>query len=247
EYSGRDYSHRKQWIIDRLTLLSSVFAIDVCAYAVMSNHYHLHLYVDIEQTRDWDDLEVVRRWTTLHKLPEVVRRYLDADVSLAEQDAAQAIIRLWRQRLMDISSFMKEMNEYLSRRANAEDGCTGSFWEGRFKCQALLDEAAILTAMAYVDLNPIRAGIAATPETSEYTSVHQRIKVLHGKSSTGPALRRFHQSGVKRDSLPFLLEDYLHLVDWTGRAIRKNKRGAIDQTLPPMGNPPTNNRRHKWS
>jgi REP element-mobilizing transposase RayT len=234
EYSGKDFSHRKQWIIDRMSTLTAVFAIDICAYAVMSNHYHLDLFVDIQRAKGFDDREVVRRWTQIHKLPELVCRYLETDVSLAEQDAAKSIIDTWRKRLMDVSSFMKEMNEHLARRANAEDRCTGRFWEGRFRCQALLDDAAILTAMAYVDLNPIRAGIAATPEESEYTSIHQRIQSMQGQPIEGPHLRCFHQSGNKRESIPFSFNEYVQLVDWTGRAIRSDKRGAIDSSLPPI-------------
>jgi hypothetical protein len=234
EYSGKDYSHRKQWIVDRLTDLVSVFSIEVCSYAVMSNHYHLDVFVDVHRAQGWSEQDVVNRWTTIHKMPELVRRYLKEVVSLAEQDAAKVIIETWRQRLMNISAFMKEMNEHLARRANAEDQCTGRFWEGRFKCQAQLDEAAILTAMAYVDLNPIRAGIASTPEDSEFTSIYQRIQSMQGKSTNGPRLRHFHETGNQRDCIPFLFNEYLQLVDWTGRSIRGDKQGAIDNTLPPI-------------
>jgi len=73
------------------------------------------------------------------------------------------------------------LNEYISKRANIEDNCTGHFWESRFKSQALLDERALLTCMAYVDLNPIRACMAKTPETSEYTSIQERIKIKKSK------------------------------------------------------------------
>jgi REP element-mobilizing transposase RayT len=234
EYSGKDYSHRKQWIIDRMTALVEVFAIEICSYAVMSNHYHLDLFVDIKRAKEWSEQEVARRWTAIHKMPPLVHRYLKEDVSLAEQDAAKLIIATWRNRLMSISSFMKEMNEHLARRANEEDQCTGRFWEGRFQCQALLDEAAILTGMAYVDLNPIRADIASTPENSEFTSIYQRIQSTQGKSPEGPRLRHFHETGNKRDSIPFSYHDYLQLVDWTGRSIRGDKRGAIDNSLPPI-------------
>jgi len=70
---------------------------------------------------------------------------------------------------------MKVLNENVAKRANQEDECTGHFWESRFKSQALLDEA-VLSCMTYIDLNPIRAGMAKNPETSKHTSIQMRIK-----------------------------------------------------------------------
>jgi hypothetical protein len=141
---------------------------------------------------------------------------------------------------------MRCLNEHLARRANAEDHCTGRFWEGRFRSQALLDEAGLLTAMAYVDLNPIRAGIAAMPEDSDFTSIEARIKELaaardSGSGSTDASgslhvpLLKFRDGVTDNEpTIPFLFSDYLELVDWTGRTIRSDKRGAIDSRLPPI-------------
>jgi REP element-mobilizing transposase RayT len=231
KYSGKDYSHRKAWVIDRLRYLSHVFAMDVCAYAVMSNHYHTVLCVEEERAKKWSEQEVVKRWTKLFATKPLVQRYLNGEGGQAEHDEAKRIIKQWRRRLMDVSWFMRCLNEYLARRANQEDDCTGRFWEGRFKCQALLDEAGLLTAMAYVDLNPIRAGIASTPEDSEFTSIYERIRALRGIRPTGIRLRRFQS---KRETLPLTSSDYLQLVDWTGRSIRGDKRGSIDRDLPPI-------------
>jgi REP element-mobilizing transposase RayT len=235
DYAGKDYSHRKQWIIDRLEELSYVYAVDVCAYAVMSNHYHLVLFIDIARAVGWSDEEVVRRWKKLFCIPPLVQKYLGTEkISLAERDAARDTIATWRARLMDISWFMKSMNEHLARRANIEDGVTGRFWEGRFKSQALLDEAGLLTAMAYVDLNPIRAGIAATPETSEFTSIYERIHAIKQQATHQVRLRKFVGQASKERTLPCSQADYFALLDWTGRAIRGDKRGHIDQALPPI-------------
>jgi REP element-mobilizing transposase RayT len=233
-YSGKDYSHRRQWVVERLEQLCSIFAIEVCAYAVMSNHYHLVLHVDAELARGWSKHEVVERWTRLFRAPNLVKRWQSGEALEAEWRAAEAIIEGWRVRLHDVSWFMRSLNEHLARRANIEDGCTGRFWEGRFKSQALLDEAGLLTAMAYVDLNPIRAGIAKSPEDSDFTSICDRIRQIRalaeGQSSLSSrlALRPFSDDNKCKQSIPVSLRDYLSLVDWSGRAIRAGKRGFID-------------------
>jgi REP element-mobilizing transposase RayT len=233
-YSKKDYSHRKDWVIDRLRFLSHIFAIDVCAYAVMSNHYHTVLCVEVERAKKWSEREVIDRWTKLFSMHPLVQRYVNGEGTRAEHDEAKKIIRKWRHRLMDVSWFMRCLNEYLARRANKEDNCTGRFWEGRFKSQALLDEAGLLTAMAYVDLNPIRAGIASTPEDSDFTSIYERIKARQGHKPTGIRLKRFRSKRSRSNCLPVTRDDYLQLVDWTGRAIRSDKRGSIVQSLPPI-------------
>src|SRR5688572_33124067 len=75
DYAGKDYSHRKQWVMQRLRFLSKVFAIDLCAYAIMSNHYHLVLRVDRKRGIRLTQEEVVQRWTTLYKEPLPVQRW----------------------------------------------------------------------------------------------------------------------------------------------------------------------------
>jgi len=241
EYTGRDYSHRKEWMLERLQFLSAVFAIDICAYAVMSNHYHLILHVDQRRAASLTEIEVIERWSRVFAVPTIVRRWMEGAAREGEAEVAMKVVERWRSRLMDVSWFMRCLNEYLARRANAEDQCTGRFWEGRFKSQALLDEVGLLTAMAYVDLNPVRAGIAQTPEESEFTSIYSRINAL--RPSPNPSGRRIcipaNQLLAFRDqelasgpSIPTTLSDYLQLIDWSGRVVRGDKHGAIDECAP---------------
>ena len=249
--TGNNYEHRKIWVVERLTELSEVFAIEVCAYAVMSNHSHLVLRVDQHKAQSWSEEQVMAQWEKLFSIPVLVQQYKEGTDSVAVVIEAKKIIAEWRSRLMDISWYMRSLNEHLARRANEEDRCTGRFWEGRYKSQALLDEAAVLTCMSYVDLNPIRAGMCDTPEDSDFTSIQQRIRQWHQgqpqnknnktKSTAeknhnpAPLMRLIKQSqDPHRNAIGYTTKDYLELVDWAGRAIRDDKQGAIPNSIPPI-------------
>jgi len=129
---------------------------------------------------------------------------------------------------------MPVVNEAVARKANQEDDCTGRFWEGCFKSQAFLDERALLACMAYVDLNLVRASMAASPETSDHTRVKHRIESVKNNQSEKQTVEAFVGSKAENIDIPFRLIDYLELVDWTGRIIKGDKRGQIDQALPPI-------------
>ena len=234
-YSGQSYEHRRGWVEQRLLFLSSIFSIDICAYAVMSNHVHVVLHVDVKQLIAWTDNEIVRRWHLLHKGTLLTQMFARGDtLSQDQQLTLDDTIIEYRKRLHDISWLMRSLNEYIAREANKEDGCTGRFWEGRFKSQALLDEAALLACMAYVDLNPIRAKIANTPETSKHTSIQKRLETI--KQPVTHSLMPF--VGNPREDIPkgiaFSLKDYCELVDITGRIIRNDKTRHIDHQQQPI-------------
>jgi REP element-mobilizing transposase RayT len=226
--TGFDFEHRRQWIVDRIKLLCSVFAVDLCAYAIMSNHYHIVVRINADEVDQWTDEEVAQRWMQIFSGPLLMHQYLtNANLTESELTRVADLFASWRERLADLSWFMRCINEPIARLANAEDHCTGRFWEGRFKSQALLDERALLACMAYVDLNPIRANIAKTPELSDYTSIQERVK-----QPLSGYLRPFEEK--EESGIPFKLKDYLELVDWAGREIKLNKRGYIPASAPPI-------------
>ncbi|MFT6348960.1 MAG: REP element-mobilizing transposase RayT [Psychromonas sp.] len=244
KFSGQSFEHRRQWMVERLQFLTSTFTIDTCAYAIMSNHYHLVLHVNELENSELTDEEVCLRWSRLYSMPTLVSRWqAGGGLSEGELLMVKTVINRWRERLMDISWFMRSINEFIARKANKEDDCAGRFWEGRFKSQALLDEHALITCMAYVDLNPIRAKMANSIECSEYTSAHERI---HGNASQNitAAPKNGHikplygfvgdQSQDTSQGIPFSLIDYIELLDWTSRILRDDKRGVVLGTQPQL-------------
>jgi hypothetical protein len=161
-YTGRDLNHRRIWVYERLKFLSEMFAVRVCAYSVREDHFSLVLYADLEEVESWSDDEVFSRWKQLYRLAKT-------------PDPGKT--KKWRERLGDVSWFMRNLNEYVARLANKEEESRGRFWAGRFKSQALLDNAVVLACMAHVDLNPIRAGICQKLEDSEFTSIYERMAI----------------------------------------------------------------------
>ncbi len=261
-YSGKDYEHRKRWVRNRVRELSGLFGVEVCAYAAMSNHLHLVVKNDPLAVREWSKEEVARRWFRLfpggrdskgqpaRPDPMIVRRFLEDEQR----------VEVCRNRLGNLSWYMRCLNEPIARRANREDKCSGRFWEGRFKCQRLEDEGAVLACMAYVDLNPVRAGLAEVPEASEFTGIFDRIQGSQGRAllekaealveegtpmqerAIEQARERSQRDGwlcpiektlgrSEQKSQRLTLEAYLLLLDWTGRAIKQDKAGAIPEEL----------------
>jgi REP element-mobilizing transposase RayT len=227
--TGKNYDHRRDWVESQLLKLTSAFSIDVAAYAVMSNHLHFVLSVDIYQSNSWTDREVVEHWHQVFKGTDITQKFAKGEVIESHEiNGLKHAVALYRSRLSDISWFMRALNEPIARMANKEDNCTGHFWEGRFKSQALLDEAAVLACMTYVELNPIRAKMAATPEDSDHTSLQLRVKAaLKGKQPTELLPFIDNEKLNQPKGINFSLKDYLELVDETGKIIRDDKRGVV--------------------
>ena len=224
--TGRSFEHRKQWIEERILELAETFSVAVHAYAVMSNHVHVVIEVDPKVAMTWPAEEVARRWLRL--FPGGQRGSGASLAARIETLAAQRErITTLRERLGDLSWFMRCLNEPVARRANREDGCSGRFWEGRFKSQTLLDDPAVLACMVYVDLNPVRAGAAPTPATSLHTSLRRRCDTGALVGPLAPVA-----ASIPGEILPLTTANYLELVDWTGRTLHPAKGRAIPGHAP---------------
>jgi REP element-mobilizing transposase RayT len=265
--AGDKFDHRKAWIEERLQLLSRCFAVEVAGYAVMSNHVHVIIRMVPSQPETWSADAVVRRWRSAFpkKTNKDGSAQLPSEADIAVEAMDTLTVEKWRKRLSNVGYFMKAFKEPISRRANKEDGCSGAFWEGRYHSQVLLDQAALIACMAYIDLNPIRAKITDRPETSTFTSGYRRIRARNRHRAAEKIKARRPQEAEKlltkvglhtnarhaEDGLwltplnncivgevlankRFSPDDYVHLLDVTGRLLKQGKRGKIPDELAPI-------------
>ena len=173
---GEGPNDRKLWIEHRLRELSDIFSVAVGGFAVLDNHLHLLVRLDPDIAADWSDEEVVQRWGRLFPPRDKARQPLSVSDDWVKSKLKDAKwLATARERLQSLSWFMKCLKEPLARMANREDETRGAFFEGRFKSVAILDEASLLATCAYIDLNPVAAGIATVPEKGRYTSIKERV------------------------------------------------------------------------
>lgn len=254
--TGRDYEHRKEWIRSRLQFLAGQFAIDILDYSVMGNHVRVVVRNRPDIVRSWADEEIARRWWNLFpkrkdKSGQAAEPH-EHELAMLISDAKALAEK--RRRLSSISWLMRCLAERIARQANREDGCTGRFWEGRYKCQRLLDAAAVLACSIYVDLNPIRAGIATTPENSRFTSAYDRIRSKHARDGAvetraawlSPAEVGTHLNDLdeghpisrasNRGFLDMKLDEYLELLEWTCCQTLADQRTDVPAALQPVLN-----------
>ena len=235
-YTGENFDHRRRWIEQRLLRLTDVFPVDVYAYAVMSNHYHIVVNYCPARAKDWSDAEVARRWLCV--FGPRTRSARDVAAQQATLLADPARLSEIRKRLGDLSWYMRCLNEYIARRANQEEDCTGRFWDGRFDSRSLPDIQAAHACMVYNDLNPLRAGMVARVDAPQQTSLRRRLE----EAATSPGrlreplrpLRLEHDTGRVvsggESALSTTLEEYRSQAEWTAARCRGEGAG----TDPPL-------------
>lgn len=238
-------SDRRQWVADQLARVMSCFAFDLYSFAILGNHVHLVLANSPDRARQWSDREVARRWLTLYPSPWLRRKKgVPVDGPPSEDEIAELVtdfaqLQKVRRRLHDLSWFMKCLKEPIARRANLEDGVTGHFWEGRYHAFRVCDAGGVVAASAYVDLNEMRAGVAATPEKSRFSSGGIRAEQVLCRSRQGRRRRRSwgRRSLLGRIPLVALPEiddrGYLEFLDRSARIPRVGAR-SLAATLPPV-------------
>lgn len=226
----KNYNHRKTWLVERMFHLSKYFSIEIDAFAIMSNHFHMVIYYDPVICEQWSDEEVAFRWVeafpptengeVVQSLKPVCRQHILNNKQLIDDR---------RKKLGCLSTFMKHLKQPISRRANREDGCQGHFFETRFYSGALLSEQAVLASMAYVDLNPVRAKIARSVEQCQNTSIAGRLKRLENTLERVKAVINPLVSGIGETGCRFqiTLTEYIEHLNEIIRAEKNPDKSKL--------------------
>jgi hypothetical protein len=240
--------HRKTWLCNGLAGWLGHMGIDLLAYAIMGNHVHLVLRVRPDIVKTWNNHDLARHALAvlpvrsgpglepLTVTPAVVERYAGNAKWLAQQ----------RTRLSSPSWLLRLIKQGVSRRANTQDGCTGHFWEKRFTSVSLLDAAAVLACMVYVDLNPFRAAMVKDPLKAIYTSIRHRVvradgagrsdhnaddHALGGRLAAMPQCAPANSWSGEFPGWGISEQDYVNLVRETALSANRNARGAVENAF----------------
>ncbi|MEO1526882.1 MAG: hypothetical protein AAFX06_15705 [Planctomycetota bacterium] len=251
--SGKNFDHRKAWIEGLLKHFAAHFGIDLLCYSILSNHYHLILRTRPDIVSSWDDTEIARRWLKICPRRKINGK--PGEPSISELDSIRNCpekVAEIRSRLSSISWWMRLLNQRVAQRANKEDDESGRFWQDRYRAIRLIDEESLVACAAYVELNPIRAGIADTLEQSDHTSIQCRIASEVETRSAGERRDAFlakltlddtnpftpvsqSETGLRcsdKGFLPISTSHYFELLDWTVRQLAIGKKIATPRSTP---------------
>ena len=221
DLTGRDFSHRKQWVRDRMEELAGIFGVEVLGFAVMCNHLHIVARTRPDIVRGWSDEEVALRWWNLFpqrrrkdKTPEEPTEF---ELNHIRNDVSG--MKEKRRRLSNVSWFMKCLAEPIARLGNKEEKVTGHFWEGRFKAPRMRRPAALgrlarhdasANAGRFAREHRPRSHNGSRPRLAAHRAAHQPTGTLAGEfqqpqRQLGVAANRHR--GAVADRAPCVMSD----------------------------------------
>ena len=169
--TAREILRRQLWLV------AEYCGVEVLTYAILSNHFHVLTRVPRRETLS--DTDLLRRYRLLYPKPT---RYQAARLSVIQSQLAtngpEAVA--WRRRQLclmgDVSQYMKLLKQRFSIWFNKSHGRIGTLWCERFKSVLVEPKgAALLVMAAYIDLNLVRAGLAADPKDGRFCGYAEAV------------------------------------------------------------------------
>ncbi|MGM0611318.1 MAG: transposase [Thermodesulfobacteriota bacterium] len=199
-----------EYLLNLIYKLSKFYFVDVLGFALMGNHFHL--VVRMYPESDVTDQEIKRR----------LEKYYGDNLKVGEVHIAD-----YRKRLTDLGAYVKDIKQGFTRYFNKKYNRRGFFWDGRFKSMIVQDGKSLVNLLAYVDLNPVRAGIVKKPEDYRWCSLgyHVQTRNRHDLLSVDFGLKEWNEF----DQIE-IVRKYRRFVYETG-AVDTGKGGTIDARL----------------
>jgi len=213
---GRAFYHCVSRVVDRrvvfqagekevfrsiLRKLEAFSGVRVATYCLMGNHFHLLLEVP-----DRDTLPRLNAEELLEVLPllydrdtvEMISNEIGAAQAAGDTAWEKSILDRFERRRGDLSMFLKDLKQRVTLFINKRFERTGTLWEGRFKSMLVEDgEAALQTVAAYIDLNPVRAGLVAKPEDYRWSGYGEAVAGGKGAPKARRGLGAIHREGLE--------------------------------------------------
>jgi len=200
----------KEYLFKLIKRLSSVYFTEVIGYCLMGNHFHL--LVRMHPGEEYSDEEIKKRFSLLYGDDK-------------NRNLGDGQIPSLREKWADLSQYVKEIKQTFSRFYNRLHNRKGFFWSERFKSVIVDNGDTLINCLAYVDLNPVRAGLVKKPEDYRWCSLGYHMQTNNKDSflSLDFGLREFAPSGIR--SAP-VKSASLSQVNLTGQAVTSEFHGA---------------------
>jgi putative transposase len=211
--------------------------VKVLAYCLMSNHVHIMVKVPAKPRRLISDVSFIEKLSLIYSdehIADVVRWLAECRAIENKEDRKLAVRELkerYTRRMCDLSEFMKAVKQKFTQWYNTRKDTTGTLWEGRFKSVLVEDGYATRMTAAYIDLNPVRAGMVNDPKDYRWSSygeacagveVAQQGLLEVMQKSDGYAVNE-SQAGLWQE----VMGEYRMLVAEEGGAVEQEEQGAV--------------------
>jgi REP element-mobilizing transposase RayT len=200
----------KDYLLGLIKRLSKLYFVDVLGFAIMGNHFHL--VARMHPLDEISDEEVVKRW----------HDYYGDEAQLWGEQVAEV-----KKRLCSLAAYVKDIKQNFTRYYNKKHKRQGFFWGGRFKSMIVQEGSTLVNLLAYVDLNPIRAGIVKRPEDYKWSSLgyHVQTKNKGDLLSVDFGMKEWNEHSPKE-----IVRKYREFVYETG-AVDAGKGAVIEQKI----------------
>jgi REP element-mobilizing transposase RayT len=149
----------KDFMVDLIRRYSNLYFVEIIGFCLMGNHFHLlvRMFPDFKFT----DKDITKRYADFYGKKEIF---------------ADGRIPYWREKLSSLSEFMREIKVGFARYYNKRHNRRGYFWGDRFKSVIVENGETLINGLAYIDLNPLRAGLVERPEDYRWNSLGYHIQ-----------------------------------------------------------------------